>query len=156
MFNKYKNNCRLLKISFKKDLIVTSIISGLCLVSGIVILIINQSIIGLLLLIISISLFFAHISSINSRANQVIDSKHIAFNSFYRYVVTLLENGNILYEALKSSLEYCDEVLLDDVNKLIEEIELDTSYQPFINFSENFNDEMVKQMIILLYQYSYH
>ena len=79
-------------------------------------------------------------------------TKEIAFNGFYRYVITLLKNNQVLYGALQSSLEYVDEVLYDDVNNLIIDIEEDTSLIPFLKFSENFNDETIKQMIVLLYK----
>ena len=152
MLNKYKELCETLQISFKKDFIITLSLLIIFLVSGGILLALFQSIIGFFMLIMGICYLFFHFTSLLSNKKQLIDSKEIAFNGFYRYIVSSLENGEILYAALKKSLEYADNILQMDIENFIFEIENDTSLQPFINFSHVFNDENIKQMIIMLYQ----
>ena len=152
MLNKYKELCETLQISFKKDFFITLSLLIIFLVSGGILLVFFQSIIGFFMLIMGICYLFFHFTSLLSNKKQLIDSKEIAFNGFYRYIVSSLENGEILYAALKKSLEYVDNILQIDIENFIFEIENDTSLQPFINFSNVFNDENIKQMIIMLYQ----
>ena len=109
-------------------------------------------IIGIIIWVMGFIYVFLHYSNLKSLVKQLTNSKEIAFNGFYRYVVTLLKNNHILYSALQASLEYVDEVLVDDVNQLINDMENDTTMEPFLNFSMSFDDENIKQMIILLYK----
>ena len=144
--------CKKLNISYKKDIIVLSIIALLLLLFSIITSISVSLVVGL----ISFSLIFVyvyfHFASLNDSYKQLVYSKEIAFNGFYRYVITLINNKHILFSALQASLEYVDEVLLDDVNELINDIEVDPSLEPFFKFMDNFEDETIKQMIILLYK----
>ena len=152
MFKSYKKICERLKLNYKKDLSLSISILLLFLCGGVAVMMMYDKIIGLLLSVVGFIYVFTHYTALKSKLKQLTYSKEIAFNGFYRYVITLLKNNHILYSALKASTEYVDEVLLDDVNQLIEEIELDTSLNPFLNFMVNFDDENIKQMIVLLYK----
>lgn len=152
MIEKLKLLCGRLKIDFKKDLIITIVVFSFILAVGVVLSFVYSLIIGIIIWIIGFIYVFLHYSNLKSLVKQLTNSKEIAFNGFYRYVVTLLKNNHILYSALQASLEYVDEVLVDDVNQLINEMENDTTMEPFLNFSMSFDDENIKQMIILLYK----
>ena len=152
MFEKIKILCDRLKIDYKKDLIITIVIFVCFIVIGIVLSFIYSMIIGIIIWVIGFVYIFLHYSNLKSSVKQLTNSKEIAFNGFYRYVITLLKNNHILYSALQASLEYVDEVLIDDVNRLILEMENDTTMEPFLNFATLFDDETIKQMIILLYK----
>ena len=152
MIEKLKLLCGRLKIDFKKDLIITIVVFSFILAVGVVLSFVYSLIIGIIIWVIGFIYVFLHYSNLKSLVKQLTNSKEIAFNGFYRYVVTLLKNNHILYSALQASLEYVDEVLVDDVNQLINEMENDTTMEPFLNFSMSFDDENIKQMIILLYK----
>ena len=152
MLDNYKLLCKRLKIDYKKDIICTISISLVILIFGIISSFIFSIAIGFVCLLVVFFFITSHFSELKSKEKQLVNSKEIAFNGFYRYVVSLLKNNNVLYAALKQSLDYIDEVLYDDVNQLIIDIEIDTSLQPFIDFMDYFNDETIKQMIILLYK----
>lgn len=152
MIEKLKLLCGRLKIDFKKDLIITIVVFSFILAVGVVLSFVYSLIIGIIIWVMGFIYVFLHYSNLKSSVKQLTNSKEIAFNGFYRYVVTLLKNNHILYSALQASLEYVDEVLVDDVNQLINEMENDTTMEPFLNFSISFDDENIKQMIILLYK----
>ena len=152
MINYYKFLCEKLHINFKKDLIMTISIFTILSIISVVFYFIYSPISAILLFLINIGYVSIHFSNLKSLVKQLVYSKEIAFNSLYRYVLTLLKNGHVLYAALQASLEYVDEVLIDDVNELITSIENDTSIEPFFKFMENFEDETIKQMVLLLYK----
>ena len=152
MIEKLKILCDRLKIDYKKDLIITIAVFSFILAVGVVLSFVYSLIIGIIIWVIGFIYVFLHYSNLKSLVKQLTNSKEIAFSGFYRYVVTLLKNNHILYSALQASLEYVDEVLVDDVNQLINEMENDTTMEPFLNFSMSFDDENIKQMIILLYK----
>lgn len=152
MLEKIKFMYRKLKISFSKDLLVTGIIMLTIIAVGMFIAFQKLMIVGIMFSAYSLIYLEMHFISIKSKYKQLVNAKEIAFNAFYRYVITLLKNNNILFSALQTSLEYIDDVLIDDVNELILDIENDTSLEPFLNFMKNFEDESIKQMIIMLYK----
>ena len=152
MFNKYKEMCKKLKINFKKDFSLTLSIFLIMIIASITLFFFYSYITLCLGIMCSFLYLFTHFENLKASLKQLTNAKEIAFNGFYRYVVTLLTNGNVLYSALQMSTEYVDNVLVDDVNELIADIENDTSIEPFFKFMSNFNDESIKQMILLLYK----
>lgn len=152
MLNKYKELCRKLKINYKKDLSLTLSIFFIFIAASVSLFFFFSLMAGLLGLLCTSFYLYLHFSNLKTSLKQLTNAKEIAFNGFYRYIVTLLTNGNVLYSALQMSTEYVDEVLVDDINELIADIEIDTSIEPFFKFMDNFNDETIKQMILLLYK----
>ena len=134
MINEYRFLCERLRKDFKKDFSFNASLFIIVCVVGIALMFVHSYIVGVLIMAFGILYFNLHISALRTMSKQLTNSKEIAFNGFYRYVITLLKNNHILYSALQASLEYVDEVLLDDVNTL------------------NFDDDTIKQMIILLFK----
>ena len=152
MINEYRFLCERLRKDFKKDFSFNASLFIIVCVVGIALMFVHSYIVGVLIMAFGILYFNLHISALRTMSKQLTNSKEIAFNGFYRYVITLLKNNHILYSALQASLEYVDEVLLDDVNTLISDMENDPSLEPFMRFSNNFDDDTIKQMIILLFK----
>ncbi len=152
MFVKYKKICEKLNLSYKKDLSLTISVTSLLFILSIVSYFLWSYIISIFIFISCGFYLILHFTNLQSSFKQLTNAKEIAFNGFYRYVITLLKNNQILYGALQASLEYVDEVLVNDVNELIVDIETDVTINPFLKFMENFNDESIKQMIMLLYK----
>lgn len=152
MINEYRFLCERLRKDYKKDFSFNFSLLLMMIVIGVVLMFVVSYLFGVLIIAFGFTFFYMHISALRSASKQLTNSKEIAFNGFYRYVITLLKNNHILYSALQASLEYVDEVLIDDVNNLITDMENDPSLEPFMRFSSNFDDDTIKQMIILLYK----
>ncbi len=150
--NNYRLYCDKLQIDFKKNilaLILKIALVGIC--SLLLILFVNYQI-GIFSLLIIIPIFLFHIFQLEKKYHHLIASKEIAFFGFYRNLINLLENKVIIYNALKETIDFVDETIKNDVLKLIENIENDSSIQPFIEFSNQFENIQIKQMILILYQ----
>ena len=144
--------CRKLNINYKKDLMVTIVIELFFILGAFFLYSMMNQFYGIVSLFCGLLYLIFHFMNLKSLLKQLTNAKEIAFNGFYRYIVTLLKNNNVLYGALQASLEYVDDILINDVNELISDIENDTSIEPFFKFMENFDDEMIKQLILLLYK----
>ncbi|MCI5745646.1 MAG: hypothetical protein MR270_05125 [Erysipelotrichaceae bacterium] len=144
--------CRKLNINYKKDLTVTIVIELFFILGAFFLYSMMNQFYGIVTLFCGLLYLMFHFMNLKSSLKQLTNAKEIAFNGFYRYIVTLLKNNNVLYGALQASLEYVDDILINDVNELISDIENDTSIEPFFKFMENFDDEMIKQLILLLYK----
>lgn len=97
-------------------------------------------------------IYFFNYSVLIQQYRKLVNSKEIAFQGFYRNLLNYLENNETLFGALNLELEEVDNILLPDVQQLIQDMNEDTSLQPFLTFSENFHNELIKQMILILYQ----
>ena len=104
MINDYRFLCERLRKDFKKDFSFVMSIVALSIVIGVVMMFIYSYIVGVIIIAIGFIYYFMHISALRSMAKQLTNSKEIAFNGFYRYVITLLKNNHILYSALQASL----------------------------------------------------
>ncbi len=94
-----------------------------------------------------------HFTKIEKKYYELINSKELSFYSLFHYMINLLEHGYIIYNALQECKNDVDIVLKDDVFELIEDIQNDSSITPFIKFSEKFENDQIKQMILMLYNF---
>lgn len=89
---------------------------------------------------------------LKSKFKQKASTAQLSFISFFGYILVFLENKFNLYQAIKTSLEYVDESIKDNVETLIKEIDEDKSVTPYVNFSNNFSSQIIGQICLLLYQ----
>ncbi len=152
MLAKYKKICEKQHISYKKDLSITLSILLIILTISVGSYFLYSLAMSIIILIFGVAYLVFHYMNLKASYAQLVNAKEIAFNGFFRYIITLLKNNQVLYGALQASIEYVDEVLLNDINELIADIENDVTIDPFLKFMENFNDDAIKQMIMLLYK----
>jgi hypothetical protein len=81
---------------------------------------------------------------------KYIDDQH--FVTLAAYLNIYLNSGFNLYQSLKEAEKIVHPKLKDAVNRLIEDISKDKSFGPFQVFSLNFNNQIIYQIITLLYQ----
>ena len=72
----------------------------------------------------------------------------VIFGFFRIYI----HNGNSVYTSLKEILKFANEDLKRLLDTLINAIDNDKSVQPFVEFSKNFNEIIVEEMMISIYQ----
>lgn len=69
--------------------------------------------------------------------------------SFFK---TYIKNDYSVYQCFVEISNFTSGLLLERINKLIEEIDNDKSITPFINFSNHFHSMQIEQLMICLYQ----
>ncbi len=144
--------CEKLQINYKKNLLNLLLKVGALAILSIVAIFTISYQVGIIILCLILPVYLIHSMQLESRYRNLVAAKEIAFFGFYRYLINMLENKIIIYNALKETVELIDEALKPDVLKLIEDIENDSSIQPFIDFSNQFENVQIKQMILILYQ----
>lgn len=91
-----------------------------------------------------------------TRYSKQIDAKNIEnlqeFATLFGYFRIFIHNGFSVYSALKELVNFANEDLKNLLQKLLSEIDEDKSVQPFINFAHNFNEIIVEEMMISIYQ----
>ena len=91
-----------------------------------------------------------------TRYSKQIDNKNIEnlqeFAVIFGYFRIFLHNGYSVYSALKELLNFANPELKKNIEELISDIDVDKSVQPFVKFGEKFNEIIVKEMMISIYQ----
>ena len=74
------------------------------------------------------------------------------FAVLFGYFRIYLHNGFSVYSALKELLNFANQSLKKDLEELISEIDSDKTVQPFVKFGRKFNEIIVEEMMISIYQ----
>ena len=74
------------------------------------------------------------------------------FAVLFGYFRIYLHNGFSVYSALKELLNFANQSLKKDLEELISEIDSDKTVQPFVKFGKKFNEIIVEEMMISIYQ----
>ena len=74
------------------------------------------------------------------------------FAVLFGYFRIYLHNGFSVYSALKELLNFANQSLKKDLEELINEIDSDKTVQPFVKFGKKFNEIIVEEMMISIYQ----
>lgn len=74
------------------------------------------------------------------------------FTNLFSYFKIYIHNGYSVYSALKEIEQFANNSLKNQLNNLIEKIDIDKSIEPFIEFSKNFDEVIVEEMMLTIYQ----
>ncbi len=74
------------------------------------------------------------------------------FAVLFGYFRIYIHNGFSVYSGLKELLNFANPTLKKDLQELISDIDSDKSVQPFIKFGRKFNEIIVEEMMISIYQ----
>ena len=91
-----------------------------------------------------------------SRYSRAIDAKNIEnlqeFATLFGYFRIFIHNGYSVYSALKELINFANNDLKVSLQKLLNDIDNDKTVQPFVEFARGFNEVIVEEMMISIYQ----
>lgn len=91
-----------------------------------------------------------------TRYSKKIDAKNIEnlqdFATLFGYFRIFIHNGYSVYSALKELVLFANDDLKKYLNELLRNIDEDKTVQPFIDFAHHFNEIIVEEMMISIYQ----
>lgn len=74
------------------------------------------------------------------------------FTNIFSYFKIYIRNGYSVYSALKEIVLFANPALKILLEKLISDIDNDKTVQPYVKFAKNFNEIIVEEMMISIYQ----
>lgn len=74
------------------------------------------------------------------------------FSNLFGYFKIYIRNGYSVYSALKEIKSFANPSLKYMLDQLTSEIDKDKTIQPFVNFAKKFNEIIVEEMMISIYQ----
>lgn len=149
----FKNTLLKLHLSFNKEIIKLLGIAGVFAILGGVLAVISKSWIYLPICIaFGIFVVFYLINTYDSKVaklNRLNIEEFVHLFSFFRIYI---KNGFNVYNALKEITIFANPNLKELLENLINEIDNDKTVKPFVEFARNFDDIIVEEMMISIYQ----
>ena len=151
--NKLKERLIALNISFSKEIVRYVAIVVVLLTGFVVAALLTKTyylFIVMAMIIIAFSyLYFSRYKSMEKRQRQ---DNLMEFVNLFTFFKMYLKNGFGVYSSLKEMANFANPSLREMLEKLLSQIDEDKSITPFINFAHNFNELIVEEMMISIYQ----
>lgn len=151
--NKLKQRMINLELSIKKEFLISLLISVILIAAGVLGFLYFSSYIitlaAILLVLVFNLLYFGRYSKME---REQADQAKADFVSLFTFFKIYLHNGYSVYTALKEIQSFADKQLAMYLSELIREIDQDKTITPFIRFGRKFNDLVIEEMMISIYQ----
>lgn len=153
MIKKTKERIINLGLNLRKEITIFIILNVSILLVGITLVILLKN------LLLLIAVFFVllvtnylYISRYQSLENAQKESNLKDLTNIITFFKVYLENGFNVYTSLKEVSEFANPFLHEKLLYLLHQIDEDKSVQPFINFAKNFDELIIEQLFISIYQ----
>lgn len=150
---KLKEKMLLLGLNPKKEFSIILVSDLILLAVGVVVILIAKQVVfgvSCFALIFIFDLLFL------TRYSRQINDKNFKnlqeFAVIFGYFRIFIHNGFSVYSALKELLHFANPSLKSSLEELISEIDHDKSVRPFIKFGKKFNEIIVEEMMVSIYQ----
>ena len=94
-------------------------------------------------------LFFSRYSSMRKKA---LEERVDEFVQLFTYFGIYVNDGFTVYGALEKIQDYASPFLKKALEKLLEDIDEDKTIKPYMDFSANFEDLSIKEVLLAVYQ----
>ena len=153
MIRRLKQQMLELGLSPKQEVVILSCVNiSLIVISAFAYIFFKQ----LLYLAIGVALLFIFDLLFLSRYSRQIMAKNSEnlqeFATIFGYFRIFLHNGYSVYSGLKEIINFANDNLKRSLEKLINDIDKDKSVQPFVDFAHQFNEIIIEEMMISIYQ----
>lgn len=150
---KLKDKLVKLEIHYKRELTRYIFIIGAILIAGIITVVFTKNyplaIIFLALIIVFTYFYFSRYGSLEKKQKQ---DNLIEFVNLFAFFRMYLKNGFGVYSSLQEITTFANPSLKELLDRLIEEIDQDKTIVPFMHFAHRFDELVVEEMMISIYQ----
>lgn len=150
---KIKSNILYLGLSFKVELRNFIFLNIFVLLLGVATTILTKSILYLFTVIpVMLIVSFFYVSRYSTKISKQNQKNVEEFTNLFSYFKIYLHNGYNVYSALKELKSFANNSLKKMLEDLLNEIDSDKSVKPFINFAKQFDETIIEEMMISIYQ----
>lgn len=149
----FKDRLSALGLSYQKELFIIALISIVFVVITLVIILILKEIYNALIaLAFGAVVLYMYISRYRTMEKNKEKENVDELISLLSYFEIFISNGNNVYTSFKMLLPYCSQYLSDAVTSLLNQIDVDKTVGPYINFATKFNNRIVDSLMLSIYQ----
>lgn len=151
--NKLKERLIRLNISFRKELIRYIIIAVVLMVVFIVVSILTKNYFLFIVMVpVLLGFTYLYVSRYKAMEDKRKQNDLLEFVNLFAFFRIYLKNGLNVYSALKEMVNFANQNLRELLQKLVDEIDENKSVEPFIKFARYFNNLLVEEMMVSVYQ----
>ncbi len=151
--SKLKERMSALHISFNKEIVRFVIIAVIITVAFLVAILLSKiyylAIAYLMLMLIFSYFYFSRYKSMEKKQKN---DDLIEFVNLFTFFRIYLKNGFGVYSSLKEISSFANQSLKGKLEKLLKDIDEDKTVVPFVNFAHHFEELIVEEMMISIYQ----
>ena len=153
MIKKIKNQMIQLGLNPKKEGLILLIVNTVFIALGIALVFIFKQVLYPLICLGILFLFdFVFLTRYSRRIDMKNSENLQDFATIFGYFRIFIHNGYSVYSALKELKLFANEDLKNYLSDLLNSIDVDKSVQPFVDFAHHFNEIIVEEMMISIYQ----
>lgn len=150
---KLKEKMVVLGLNPKREFIIVAIVDSVLLVSAVLLFLFLKQVVYIgaclgLLLIFDLMFLTRYSKQINRKNIENLQE----FAQIFGYFRIYIRNHFSVYSALKEIKNFANKTLKKDLEELLNEIDSDKTVQPFVKFAKKFNEIIVEEMMISIYQ----
>ena len=149
----FKNLCIFLNLDYKKEMtkIVVILIASI-LISSLLVIFNKMVAINIIFLIAVVVINYLYISRYSSYKQSLLKERENEFISIISYFKIFITNNFNVYSSFESLLPYCSNWMKEAIGNLLKNIDEDKSVQPFVDFARLFNNTIIENVMISIYQ----
>lgn len=153
MVNKFKNNVEFAGKNYKTEITKIFLINFAFILSVLLIYIFTKKFLyAIFLLGLAVVIDVFYIQSFSSTKRLIEHEREDEFIRIISYFQIFINNNMNVYQCFKMLVPYASKWMSEQLNNLLEDIDTDKSVQPFVNFSEKFNSNIVSNVMLSIYQ----
>lgn len=151
--NKLKDLIEFVGLDYRKEILKMAAVLLVSIICGVALFIFLKQIMLLVIMVI-IGLLFVYlmISNYSSRKMHILKERDDELISIINYFRTFINNHNNVYQSFKKLLLYSSDWMKDKLERFISDIDIDKSVKPFIDFANNFEFGIAKNLMLSIYQ----
>ena len=149
----FKKTCEFLSLDYKKELTkIISLVTLTCLMVIALFIFYKMIAINIVTLITSILIKYLYISRYSSLKQNLLKERVNEFISIISYFKIFITNNFNVYSSFEALTPYCSHWMKEEVENLLKSIDEDKSVQPFVDFAKKFNNTVIENVMISIYQ----
>ena len=153
MKKSFKDRISSLGLSYQKEMTVIVLLSLVLFVIVLVlILFLKEIYIALIAIASGIALIYFYVSRYKTMESKMEQDHINELISVLSYFEIFLSNGNNVYNSFRMLIPYCSDYLKDVIELLINQIDVDKTVGPYINFANKFDSRIVDSLMLSIYQ----
>ena len=151
--NKLRELIEFIGLDYKKELVKYILFSTIGIASGIAAYFFTQQLTFLLVGIgVSIALDYILFNNHISLKQRIKKERDEEFINVINYFQTFITNRNNVYQSFSKLMEYSSEWMQEKIQRMLNDIDIDKSVKPFVDFANWFEISVAKNIMLSIYQ----
>lgn len=148
-----KSRIESLGLNYSKEMTILFLFPFLCILGSLLIyFFLNEIYIALIVGAIGIVGDVYYLSRY-SKLEKAKEKEHVdELVSLLTYFELFIANKNNVYTSFKMLLPYCSTFMDEAINSLLDQVDVDKTVGPYINFATKFNNHVVESLMLSIYQ----